>query len=142
QSGARCRHNLNYWSFGDYIGIGAGAHGKLSLSLPDGIERSVKHKQPREYQRLVAAAAAAPPGPPTPVAAQGLPFQVMRNPLRLNEGFDPACFETRTGLRLGTLLPQLEQAQLRGLVEISGDKWRPTAHGRRFLNDLQGTFLA
>jgi putative oxygen-independent coproporphyrinogen III oxidase len=142
--GARCRHNLNYWLFGDYVGVGAGAHGKLSFTLPTRIERTVKQKQPREYQSGVARAAALPTplGERTRVAAADLPFEFMLNALRLNDGFEEACFEERTGLAFATVLPGLEGAKSAGLMEFSAEKWRPTADGRRFLNDLQATFLA
>lgn len=140
RGGARCRHNLNYWSFGDYLGIGAGAHGKLSFRLPEEIVRTEKPRQPREYvERLMG---------PAPAALRhrvlpgDLPFEFMLNALRLNEGFEPRGFEERTGLSVRSIEPALCRARDRGLLERSGEAWRPTELGRRFLNDLQASFLA
>jgi oxygen-independent coproporphyrinogen-3 oxidase len=145
QAGARCRHNLNYWLFGDYVGVGAGAHGKLTLGMPDRILRTAKPKQPRDYQeRLAASPAALDPksGEREFIAAADLPFEFMLNALRLNEGFAISDFEHRTGLSASLLEPKLRQAADRGLVEATAQGWRPTELGRRFLNDLQGSFLA
>jgi oxygen-independent coproporphyrinogen-3 oxidase len=148
--GARCRHNLNYWLFGDYIGIGAGAHGKLSISVPGRILRTVKPKQPGEYQ----VQAMRDPhrggndrcgteslGECQVVAARDLPFEFMLNALRLNEGFSGECFEARTGLSLDSVAAKIQEVQLRGLLQVHTGGWRPTALGRRFLNDLQAAFL-
>jgi len=146
--GARCRHNLNYWSFGDYVGIGAGAHGKVSRSVaPDmtgGLQvlRTLKPKQPKEYQEHAARGAALAVGECNAVAARDLPFEFMLNALRLNEGFDQQLFEQRTGLPMSSVLPRLHEAQTRGLLEPRPGGWRPTELGRRFLNDLQAAFLA
>jgi putative oxygen-independent coproporphyrinogen III oxidase len=139
RDGARCRHNLNYWLFGDYIGIGAGAHGKLSIA-PAHIVRTVKPKQPGEYQ---AQTARAPPiGACHAVAAADLAFEFMLNALRLNEGFRADCFEERTGLPLTAVQAQLDAAAGRGLLQERPGGWQPTALGRRFLNDLQAAFLS
>ena len=141
--GRRCRHNLNYWLFGDYLGVGAGAHGKLSLALPQRILRTTKPKQPREYQeqvhRLVPGLAL---GESSFIAAADLPFEFMLNALRLNEGFADRDYELRTGLGMGSLEGKVAQAVGRGLLERREDGWRPTELGRRFLNDLQASFLA
>jgi len=145
QAGARCRHNLNYWLFGDYVGVGAGAHGKITLGLPDRILRTAKPKQPRDYQERLAASRAAldsTSGEREFIAAADLPFEFMLNALRLNDGFALSDFEHRTGLSAGLLAPKLQQAADRGLVEVIARGWRPTELGRRFLNDLQGSFLA
>jgi putative oxygen-independent coproporphyrinogen III oxidase len=153
--GARCRHNLNYWTFGDYVGIGAGAHGKLTFAAPDDIVRTEKPRQPREYlDRLEAlpddalpdgalqsSGAADPVGVRRPVPRRELPFEFMLNALRLNEGFAIRDFEQRTGLPAGTVEPALERASGRGLIETTPDGWRPTELGSRFLNDLQAGFL-
>ena len=140
QKGARCRHNLNYWLFGDYIGIGAGAHGKVSVSTPEHILRTVKPKQPGEYQ---AQAMRAPMlGESHSVAAADLPFEFMLNALRLNEGFSAECFEARTGLALEAVRGRLEDAARRGLLQARPGGWQPSALGWRFLNDLQAAFLA
>jgi putative oxygen-independent coproporphyrinogen III oxidase len=147
--GARCRHNLNYWQFGDYVGIGAGAHGKLSLELPQRILRTAKPKQPREYQEQVRRAGSAAEeagreaiGEATFIAAADLPFEFMLNALRLNEGFTARDYRRRTGLEIATVEAQLALGQGRGLLTSRADGWRPTELGRRFLNDLQASFLA
>ncbi len=142
KAGARCRHNLNYWSFGDYVGIGAGAHGKVSMALPQQVLRTVKPKQPKEYQAHAVPGAVPVIGECHAVAAHDLPFEFMLNALRLNDGFDEQCFEQRTGLPLGSVRSRLQEAQGRALLEPRPGGWRPTDLGRRFLNDLQATFLA
>ncbi|MEO7206455.1 MAG: radical SAM family heme chaperone HemW [Steroidobacteraceae bacterium] len=141
RQGAQCRHNLNYWQFGDYVGIGAGAHGKVSVNVPEKILRSVKPKQPREYQAEIGRAAlTAADG--SYIAAADLPFEFMLNALRLNEGFSTDCYHARTGLPLQNLDEKLGKAKKRGLLESVASGWRPTALGLRFLNDLQAGFLA
>ena len=161
--GKRCRHNLNYWLFGDYLGIGAGAHGKLSLALPQNILRTVKPKQPREYQEQVRRAGAgdgsragggagagggsgniggASIGASSLIAPADLPFEFMLNALRLNEGFTAADYRRRTGLDLASVEGKLTEGEARGLLMSRADGWRPTELGRRFLNDLQASFLA
>jgi oxygen-independent coproporphyrinogen-3 oxidase len=141
RAGAQCRHNLNYWRFGDYVGLGAGAHGKLSLGLPERIVRTAKPKQPRDYQQRIAQSAS-DCGERNLIAPKDLPFEYMLNALRLNEGFESADFPRRTGLGFGVVEPALARAQERGLLEPRTDGWRPSALGRRFLNDLQASFLA
>jgi putative oxygen-independent coproporphyrinogen III oxidase len=140
--GKQCRHNLNYWLFGDYLGIGAGAHGKLSFALPQNILRTVKPKQPREYQDQVRRSAAARTGESSVIAAADLPFEFMLNALRLNEGFTAQDYRRRTGLDLGSVAGKLAEGEARGLLMSRADAWRPTELGRRFLNDLQASFLA
>jgi putative oxygen-independent coproporphyrinogen III oxidase len=143
RSGARCRHNLNYWLFGDYVGIGAGAHGKITLAEPRRILRSVKPKQPREYQEQIRRAAdIAALGETTAVADSDLPFEFMLNALRLNEGFTVRDYENRTGLPISGLRGPLLAAQQRGLLAVTASGWQPTGLGMRFLNDLQASFLA
>ena len=141
KDGARCRHNLNYWLFGDYVGIGAGAHGKLSIAKPDKILRTVKPKQPREYQAEISRSALSA-GDSRAIAAADLPFEFMLNALRLNDGFSSDCYHVRTGLSLQSLDYRLARAQDRGLLEQVASGWRPTELGLRFLNDLQASFLA
>jgi coproporphyrinogen III oxidase-like Fe-S oxidoreductase len=149
RDGARCRHNLNYWLFGDYLGLGAGAHGKLSIQKPAQILRTAKPKQPREYQAEIRRAAA-PEGSRAQnavgeaafIAEADLPFEFMLNALRLNEGFTRDCFLEQTGLPLRTIDEKLSRARVRGLIEQRPDSWQPTELGRRFLNDLQASFLA
>jgi putative oxygen-independent coproporphyrinogen III oxidase len=145
--GKRCRHNMNYWLFGDYLGLGAGAHGKLSLALPERILRTAKPKQPREYQEQMrtqtqAGAPGDPIGHSSFIAAADLPFEFMLNALRLNEGFTVWDYRQRTGLEIESLEARLTDARGRGLLESREDGWRPTDLGRRFLNDLQASFLA
>jgi putative oxygen-independent coproporphyrinogen III oxidase len=144
REGARCRHNLNYWLFGDYLGIGAGAHGKLSLALPQRILRTVKPKQPREYQEEVRRAGcglAAAVGESAFIAPENLPFEFMLNALRLNEGFTAHDYRRQTGLDMDSVAVKLAEAEGRGLLEGSLEGWHPTELGRRFLNDLQASFL-
>jgi oxygen-independent coproporphyrinogen-3 oxidase len=153
RDGFQCRHNLNYWRFGDYLGIGAGAHGKVSMQLPGKILRTVKPKQPRDYlgqmagwpgapaTDAIAARAAGALGTRTAVPTGDLPFEFMLNALRLNDGFAAEQFEASTGLPASTYAAPMQQCRLRGLVEPISGGWMPTALGRRFLNDLQGSFL-
>ena len=137
--GKRCRHNLNYWLFGDYLGIGAGAHGKLSFELPQRILRTVKPKQPREYLEQIRRAGS---GERSPIAAADLPFEFMLNALRLNEGFTISDFRRRTGLEMASVERKLGEGEARGLLVRRVDGWHPSELGRRFLNDLQLGFLA
>ena len=132
--GARCRHNLNYWEFGDYLGIGAGAHGKLSFA--DRVTRHEQVKQPREYL------GAAGELPQRAVTARELPFEFALNAFRLVEGFERGLYEARTGLPALTIEAPLRAAEAKGLLERSGERIRPTERGRRFLDDLVGLFLA
>jgi putative oxygen-independent coproporphyrinogen III oxidase len=143
RSGARCRHNLNYWLFGDYVGIGAGAHGKITLIEPRRVLRTVKPKQPREYQEQIRRAGGASAlGETNPVAGSDLPFEFMLNALRLNEGFTVRDYENRTGLPISELRAPLLAGQERGLLAVTASGWQPTDLGMRFLNDLQASFLA
>jgi oxygen-independent coproporphyrinogen-3 oxidase len=137
--GRRCRHNLVYWEFGDYLGVGAGAHGKLTNAGGSEITRTVRARHPAGYL-----AAASPPDRISEirkVTANELPFEFALNALRLVEGFSLATFEERTGLSAVVLEPTLRAAMARGLIERLPDGWRPTAFGQRFLNDLQALFL-
>ncbi len=146
----RCRHNVNYWLFGDYVGIGAGAHGKLSCALPRRILRTVKPKQPREYQEQVRSGSVI--GASSLIAESDLPFEYMLNALRLNEGFSLHDYRRQTGLEWESIEHKIKEAEGRGLLEPTVDLpgwrptdlpgWRPTDLGRRFLNDLQLSFLA
>jgi putative oxygen-independent coproporphyrinogen III oxidase len=140
QGNARCRHNLNYWNFGDYIGIGAGAHGKLTRDAPQAVMRTAKPKQPSAYQHALVAQAG-PIGERANIALAQIPFEFMLNALRLNAGFSRAGYRARTGLELAGVQPLLQAAQTRGLLEATPEGWRPSDLGRRFLNDLQASFL-
>jgi len=133
-----CRHNLNYWMFGDYLGIGAGAHGKLSS--PGRIVRQARVKHPERY--IAAAETGDPVYEQRDVRCEEIPFEFMMNALRLNTGFPAALFEERTGLPLTVVLRELEDAGRRGLIERDHARIAPTPLGRRFLNDLLQLFLA
>jgi coproporphyrinogen III oxidase-like Fe-S oxidoreductase len=135
---AACRHNLNYWTFGDYLGIGAGAHSKLSF--PGRITRQARYRQPKQYMESAATGNAV--HEQHDVAAHDIGFEFMMNALRLNAGFPVVLFEERAGLRLTSVLKQLEEAERRGLIERDHQRVAPTALGRRFLNDLLQLFLA
>jgi len=134
----RCRHNLNYWTFGDYLGIGAGAHGKLSSH--ESIWREARHRSPRAY--LDGAARGDFLSLRQPVARDDLPGEFMMNALRLNDGFPAALFTERTGLPLAAIEAPLLAARRDGLLETAGGAIRPTPLGRRFLNRLLAGFLA
>jgi oxygen-independent coproporphyrinogen-3 oxidase len=139
--GHRCAHNLNYWQFGDYLGLGAGAHGKLSF--PHRVIRQVKWREPAAYMREALAGRAV--SNEEEVARKALPFEFMLNTLRLREGFEEALFTERTGLPPSALAAGLAKAQARGLIEsadsASGRRWRATDRGFDFLSDLQEMFL-
>jgi putative oxygen-independent coproporphyrinogen III oxidase len=139
RAGAECRHNLNYWQFGDYLGIGAGAHGKLSDAARGTVARTVKTKQPREY--LERARTGSAQRALAEVPARELAFEFMLNALRLPAGFDEELFERRTGIAVAAVLPTLTAAAERGLLAARAGGWFPTELGRRFLNDLQAMFL-
>ncbi len=135
--GRESRHNLNYWRFGDYLGIGAGAHSKLSFS--DRIMRQMRHKHPREYLQAVARGNAVQQA--QQIRPDELPFEFMMNALRLTGGAEAALFAERTGLALSVIVRELELARARGLLEPDPLRLRPTRMGQRFLNDLLQIFL-
>jgi putative oxygen-independent coproporphyrinogen III oxidase len=141
--GQRCRHNLNYWTFGDYLGLGAGAHGKLSF--PDRIERQARLKHPKAYMEAVLdgsfGSRAGHIAETRQLGRGDRVFEFMMNALRLNEGFDPRLFETRTGLSIAAAEAGLAEAERRGLLERELHNVRPSATGRRFLNELLQVFL-
>ena len=137
RAGHRCVHNLNYWQFGDYLGIGAGAHGKLSF--PDRIVRQVRWREPAMY--MDKALAGQPVSNEHAVGGSELPFEFALNALRLAEGFELSRFAERTGQPLTALEPALTRAEQRGLIERDAAWVRPTARGFDFLSDLQALFL-
>jgi oxygen-independent coproporphyrinogen-3 oxidase len=137
KAGFACRHNLNYWQFGDYLGIGAGAHAKLSDA--DTVTRLWKVKHPDDY--LAHAGTARALGGETRVAEPDRPFEFMLNALRLTDGFEPQLYRERTGLALAAIEPQLAHAASRGLLQHTTARVRATPLGRRFLNDLVAAFL-
>jgi putative oxygen-independent coproporphyrinogen III oxidase len=133
----RARHNLNYWQFGDYLGIGAGAHSKLSF--PGSIIRQARYKQPQAYMQQAGKGEAVQTE--QEVGRDELGFEFMMNALRLNEGFDSALFEQRTSLPLLTVQRELAEAEKRGLLSRDHRRIAPTRLGQRFLNDLLEIFL-
>jgi len=134
REGRRCRHNLNYWTFGDYVGLGAGAHGKLTR---DGaVFRTQQLREPRRYLASMPAAVSR-----SEVAAGDLPFEFMLNALRLVEGFETSLFLERTGLAWETVSATVEGLVGRGLLLQDEVRLKPTAEGLRFLNDLLLSFV-
>ncbi len=131
------RHNLNYWRFGDYLGIGAGAHSKISF--PDRIVRQMRHKQPRVY--IDGVAAGRPVQEQHEIARADLPFEFMMNALRLTGGFPVWLFEERTGLPVSVIEHQLQQAETKDLIVRTHESIAPTPLGQRFLNELLQLFL-
>ncbi|MER0202698.1 MAG: oxygen-independent coproporphyrinogen III oxidase-like protein [Nitrosomonas sp.] len=138
RAGKESRHNMNYWQFGDYLGIGAGAHSKISFA--DKIVRQMRYKQPKEYlanaqcgESLVYTH--------QEVTVEDRGFEFMMNALRLNGGFDTSLFQERTGLPLSAVRQQLDEAEQRGLLVHDHLRIKPTILGRRFLNDLLQIFL-
>jgi putative oxygen-independent coproporphyrinogen III oxidase len=135
--GRECRHNLNYWRFGDYLGVGAGAHSKISF--PHRIVRQVRFRQPASY--LERAARGEFLAEHAEVGRRDLPFEFMLNALRLSEGVPSGLFTERTGLPASAIEAPLQQAEQRGLIERDHTRIQPTELGRRFLTDLQALFL-
>jgi len=136
--GRQSRHNLNYWQFGDYLGIGAGAHSKLSF--PDRVIRQARHKQPQVYMDGVAQGKQIQAE--DVLGKDDLAFEFMMNALRLNGGFDEVLFHERTSLPLLLMRRELEEAERKGLLVRDAGHIAPTEMGRRFLNDLLQIFLA
>jgi oxygen-independent coproporphyrinogen-3 oxidase len=134
RAGRRCRHNMNYWEFGDYLGIGAGAHGKISFL--DRVTRHERIKQPQEYLARENTLAGE-----RKIAAAELPFEFALNAFRLVHGFAIRLFGERTGLPMQVIQSGLEGAHAKGLIERDWQRVRPTDHGRRFLNELIELFL-
>jgi putative oxygen-independent coproporphyrinogen III oxidase len=131
RAGARCAHNLNYWQFGDYVGIGAGAHGKITLADRGAIVRTQQTREPRRYL-------AAAPGSFTrkAIEAAELPFEFAMNAFRLREGFSTGLFTERTGLPAAVLEASLAVPLAQGLVRNNEGRWAATEMGFRFLNDI------
>ena len=138
REGHQCFHNTNYWQFGDYLGIGAGAHGKLSFAHR--IVRQVKLRDPQRY--MDAALAGRALASEAEVRRKDLPFEYMLNALRLRGGFAVQDYLDRTGLPISTIAPALEEAQRKGLIERTAGHVQPTERGFDFLSDLQELFLA
>ncbi|WP_416396515.1 radical SAM family heme chaperone HemW [Allohahella sp. A8] len=147
RTGEAARHNRNYWEFGDYLAIGAGAHGKLSAPAAGEFLRYRKTRQPESYlkrahgqQGLIATSAAGFVAAEEAITKESLPFEFMLNALRLTDGVAQSLFTERTGLELGLLEPQLSQLRQAGLMRADGDRLQTTALGARFLNDVVGKF--
>jgi putative oxygen-independent coproporphyrinogen III oxidase len=135
--GQRSKHNVNYWQFGDYLGIGAGAHGKLTFH--DGIRRYAKFKHPASFMQNAIAGNANEVE--QLIAPEDLPFEFMLNVLRLSEGVDSASFTERTGLNIAVLNHAMAKACKKGLLDEHPSRIKATPHGLLFLNDLQEMFL-
>ena len=133
-----CKHNLNYWRFGDYIGIGAGAHGKISF--PDKITRQVRERHPETYMQAMESKGNAIIEA-REIPAKDLPFEFMLNTLRLTDGVDTVTFSERTGLPLNTVSKGLDEASKKGLLDLNPNKLKATEQGLRYLNNLQEMFL-
>jgi oxygen-independent coproporphyrinogen-3 oxidase len=136
--GRQAAHNLNYWTFGDYLGIGAGAHSKLSF--PHRILRQARFKQPASF--MEAAKRGNPVQEEHEIARSDMGFEFMLNTLRLTGGFDPNLFGERTGMSITAISKALDAAEAKGLLTRDFKLIRPTELGQRFLNDLQEMFLA
>jgi len=137
QPGQQCRHNLNYWQFGDYLGIGAGAHSKLSFA--DRILRQARTRHPAAYMKQALEGQFVESE--RSLTSEDLGFEFMMNALRLVDGFDSALFEQRTGLPPSVVEPALRQAEARGLLTRDGARIVPTLQGQRYLNELLQLFL-
>lgn len=137
KQGRESRHNLNYWKFGDYLGIGAGAHSKLSF--PHRIIRQMRYKHPKTYMEQALSGNAI--HEENELSRDDIPFEFMLNSLRLNQGFEVNLFHERTGLLLNQIEKPLQLAEQKGLIERDHLMIRPTILGKRFLNDLQQIFL-
>ncbi len=138
QPGQRCAHNLNYWEFGDYLGIGAGAHGKITLPAEQRILRRARSKNPRDYQASAGTPAAYSEEAPKP---QDAAFEFMLNALRLKHGFAPHLLQERAGIPLSRIQNAMQQAEKEGLLDWSIQRIAATPHGWRYLNDLMQHFL-
>ncbi|MCB1760221.1 MAG: radical SAM family heme chaperone HemW [Gammaproteobacteria bacterium] len=137
--GLHCRHNLNYWQFGDYLGIGAGAHGKLSRVEERLVERRARVRGPEQY--LLSAGGEAVVSERRALSAGDLQLEFVMNALRLKDGFEPALFTSRTGLAIAQVDASLAQARRRGLLSDAGGRIRATEQGWSFLNDLLTIFV-
>jgi putative oxygen-independent coproporphyrinogen III oxidase len=137
QAGRQCRHNLNYWTFGDYLGAGAGAHGKLTIPGAGSIVRTTQAREPRRYVTSAPATLTR-----KTVPATDLPFEFMLNALRLVDGFEVATFSERTGLGWDVVSSEVDKLVARQLLVVKGTRLHTTSVGLRFLNDLLLGFLS
>jgi oxygen-independent coproporphyrinogen-3 oxidase len=137
RDGHRCKHNLNYWKFGDYLGLGAGAHSKLSFAHR--VVRQVRFREPALYMEKALAGHCL--AQDEEVSRADLPFEFMLNALRLKDGFGLQQFSERTGLAITAIQKGLEEAERKGLIERDFSRVKPSVRGFDFLNDLQALFL-
>ena len=137
--GAECAHNRNYWEFGDYLGIGAGAHAKITLGDEQAVRRMSKVRNPADY--LSSASAIGRVAETRVLSTQDLGLEFMMNALRLNQGFAARLFHERTGLPIAMLAAPLERAERLGLIGQDITRIWPTERGRRYLNDLLLLFM-
>lgn len=138
RDGRRCIHNLNYWQFGDYLGVGAGAHGKLTDPATGLIRRTTREREPRRY--MARGASGLPPSREVPIS--DLPFEFMMNALRLTDGFTTSLYEGRTGLAWDAVAESVVRLVQRGLLTVDASACRPTPLGRQFLNEMLMEFMA
>ena len=136
RSGLASQHNLNYWRFGDYLGVGAGAHGKITNGAKGVVERTIKQRHPKQYLNSAGKTVEC-----RTLSSSDLVFEFMLGALRLREGFSLADFDHRTGLDRSELEPGLSEALEKKLLSQDGDDLTPTDLGFRYLNDLQALFL-
>lgn len=136
QPDKQCQHNLNYWQFGDYLGIGAGAHGKISQALPQQILRTAKPKHPEQYNQHYSKLSTA-----TPINVAELPLEYLMNQLRLRRGFTITEFEQYTGLNIATLEPALSQCLKGNLLDIIDNRYTCSKKGWNFLDSILEQFL-
>ncbi len=139
RNGRLCRHNLNYWTFGDYLGIGAGAHGKLSDVRRAEIVRRAKRKDPRGYMEHAGRTGAI--DQQHTLATEEIVVEFMMNALRINDGFDLGLFSERTGVPAALIEPSVQEALQRGFIDVNGPRLRPSELGRRYLNELVFLFF-
>ncbi len=132
------RHNMNYWQFGDYLGIGAGAHGKITLPAENRVIRRQRQRQPQKYLQSIGSERISQQ---QDLSAQDLIFEFMLNALRLTEGFDLSLFDRHSGMRQEVLQSPLRKAQELGLIDLQQNHLTPSELGLRFHNDLQALFL-
>ncbi len=138
RAGHECRHNLNYWEFGDYLAIGAGAHGKITCA--NEVFRYARPANPLQYMKTIEACERG--GEPQAIGPDAIVFEFMLNALRLVNGFPERLLCERTGIKEAEIEHIMAPAMAKGLAErVAGERWRPTALGRKFLNDLQAEFL-
>jgi oxygen-independent coproporphyrinogen-3 oxidase len=139
RSGARCRHNLNYWTFGDYLGIGAGAHGKITDAESDRVIRTAKAKNPEAYMGM--RRDGTDRDSVWDIAPDERPLEFLMNHLRLRDGFAESCFPLRTGLAVDALEPALSDCVRDGLLEHQQGVVRCSDRGWQFLVDVLGRFV-